>query len=67
MEERIDAIEKEMKRKETENTEGFDFQNMDFDWDRWRSVDAEIVENIEVVEEPPGQKTEETDKEEENE
>lgn len=34
MEERIDAIEKEMKRKETENTEGFDYQNMNFDWDR---------------------------------
>ena len=31
MVERIDALEKEMKRKENENGEGFDYQNMDFD------------------------------------
>ncbi|KAH0905065.1 hypothetical protein HID58_044568 [Brassica napus] len=61
MVERIDALEKEMKRKENENVEGFDYQNMDFDWDGGRSVDAEMVE------EPEGQKAEETDKEEEKE
>ncbi|CAF1964537.1 unnamed protein product [Brassica napus] len=63
MDERIDGIEKEMKKlKETEkeNNEGFDYQGMDFDWDmtygteRKKPVDTKMVEDTEVVEEPEG-------------
>ncbi|XP_022562505.2 uncharacterized protein At3g43530-like [Brassica napus] len=68
---RIDGIEKEMKElkeKERENNEGFDYQDMDFDWDMTHGteqkepVDAEMVEDTEVVEELEGQRAEETDK-----
>ncbi|KAL0753286.1 hypothetical protein Bca101_090954 [Brassica carinata] len=56
---RIDGIEKEMKElkeKERENNEGFDYQDMDFDWDMTHGtkqkepVDAEMVEDTEEAE-----------------
>lgn len=70
MEERLDDIEKEMKKheREKENNDGFDYQTMKFDWNGGRydsngvdatiqkPEDADIVENIEVVEELEGQR-----------
>ncbi|KAL0856327.1 hypothetical protein Bca101_061480 [Brassica carinata] len=57
MEERLDDIEKEMKKQEKENNDGY---NDGFDWNGGRydrnGVDADMVENTEVVESPEGQR-----------
>ncbi|KAG2306511.1 hypothetical protein Bca52824_026259 [Brassica carinata] len=37
IEERLDGIEKEMKRKENENHDDFQYQGMNFDWNLRRS------------------------------
>ncbi|KAJ4917220.1 RNA polymerase-associated protein CTR9-like protein [Raphanus sativus] len=41
LEERLDGIEKEMKRKKNENSDRFEYQTMDFDWNMGRFDKAE--------------------------
>ncbi|KAL0656159.1 hypothetical protein Bca4012_076743 [Brassica carinata] len=55
IEERLDGIEKDMKRKENENenNEGFEYQNTDFDWDLGHSNEKGEDETPADVDETP--------------